>query len=69
MDKLRKIKAIDSAVWAARSIIEDLDRDDDLQFATPEFREMFYELNTMGIKLSEMKHAEEEAKKNEADTE
>lgn len=59
MNEKQKLRAVNEAVWAAKEIIRALDtapcgivRYNDFQ--TPELRDMFYELNDMNIKLTEM---------------
>ena len=58
MNEYAKLKAIYSAIYSAKEIIETLDRPagkygfDD--FETPELRDMFYDLNRMNCKLTKM---------------
>lgn len=56
MTELQKLRAIYSAIWHAKELIEELDANGSLLngFATPELREMFYTLNSMNIHLTEM---------------
>lgn len=59
MNEKQKLRVIYEAVWAAKEIIRQLDtapcgivRYSDFQ--TPELRDMFYDLNDMNCKLTEM---------------
>lgn len=64
MNEAAKLRAISCALYSTKDIIETLDRPrytygyDD--FATPELRDMFYQLNDMCITLSCMRDALEE---------
>ena len=59
MATLCKLRAIQSAIWHTKELIEQLDADGSCAngFATPELREMFYDLNTMCLRLTEMRNA------------
>lgn len=54
-----ELRAIHSAIWHAKELIELLDAHGSCtrEFDTPELREMFYELNSMNCKLTAMREA------------
>ena len=62
MRTVNELRAISSAIWHAKELIELLDADGSCThgFDTPELREMFYTLNRMNIKLTAMRDALEE---------
>ena len=62
MRTVNELRAIYSAIWHAKELIELLDADGSSTngFDTPELREMFYTLNSMNIKLTAMREALEE---------
>ena len=63
MDAIKKLRAVYSAIWHVKELIELLDADGKcfIYCATPELKDMFYQLNEMNIKLSEMLNALEVA--------
>ena len=59
MTTLCKLRAIQSAIWHTKELIELLDADGSYVngFATPELRELFYALNSASIRITEMREA------------
>ena len=56
MRTLNELRAIHSAIWHAKELIELLDAHGSCthDFDTPALREMFFTLNSMNCKLTEM---------------
>lgn len=64
MRTVNELRAIRSAIWHAKQLIELLDANGICinGFETPELQEMFYTLNDMSIKLTDMQDALEKRK-------
>ena len=62
MRTINELRAIYSAIWHAKELIELLDADSSCinGFDTPELRDIFYALNDMNIKLTAMRDELEE---------
>lgn len=62
MTTLCKLRAIYSALWHTKELIEQLDAHGNCAqgFDMPDLREMFYDLNDMCIRLTELRKAIEE---------
>lgn len=64
MRTVNELRAIYSAIWHAKELLETLDANGTCinGFETPELHEMFFTLNDMNIKLSDMQNALEKRK-------